>query len=355
MLTRLQKENKMLTQTKTQFDLQDEFIMRPATMDDLATAVDLFNICSQAQIGADEFTVEEYRTEWESPGFDLEKSTRAVFTTDDQLVGLVEVWDLANPPVKIWVWGRVHPDFEGLGIGTMLMEWAEKRARQAIARVPDGIQVMIQTGTINTYESPGHLFTKLGMELNRHFWRMVIDLDNDIPIPQPQLPGGIVIRTFADINDLTAVFRAEEDAFQDHWGYVQQKEEEALKRWQHWVENDPDFDPTLWFLAMDDDEIAGISLCRPKITDDPEMGFVDTLGVRRPWRRQGLALALLHHSFAEIKRRGQKRAGLGVDASSLTGATKLYEKAGMHVDRQFDSFAKVLRPGKDISTQTLVD
>ncbi len=343
----------MLTQTKTLLDLQDEFIMRPATMADLVTAVDLFNICSQAQIGADEFTVEEYRTEWEAPGFDLENSTRAVFTPDEQLVGLVEVWDLANPPVRIWVWGRVHPNFEGLGIGTMLMQWAEERARQAIARVPDGVQVVMQSGTVSTYESPGHLFSRLGMETNRHFWRMAIDLADDIP--QPTWPDGITVRTFADKNDLPAVYKAVDEAFRDHWGYVSGEEKETLERWQHFIETDEAFDPSLWFLAMDGDEIAAMSLCRFKITDDPEMGFVDTLGVRRPWRRQGVALALLHHSFAEFKKRGQKRAGLGVDAGSLTGATKLYEKAGMHVARQFDNYSKVLRPGKDISTQELVD
>lgn len=343
----------MLTETKTQFDLQDEFIIRPATMADLDTAVDLFNICSQAQIGADEFTVEEYRTEWESPGFDLENSTRAVFTHSGQLVGLVEVWDLASPPVRIWIWGRVHPDFEGLGIGTMLMEWAEARARQAIARVPDGVQVTMQSGTINTYAPTGHLFTQMGMTINRHFWRMAIDLANDIP--QPVWPEGITLRTFAHKNDLPTVYKAVDDAFRDHWGHVAGDEEQALERWQHFIETDEAFDPDLWFLAMDGDEIAAMSLCRFKITDDPDMGFVDTLGVRRPWRRQGLALALLHHSFAEIKKRGQKRAGLGVDASSLTGATRLYEKAGMHVARQFDNYAKVLRSGKDISTQTLTD
>ena len=131
-------------------------------------------------------------------------------------------------------------------------------------------------------------------------------------------------------------------------------EAEAIERWQHWISTD-EFDPSLWFLAMDGDEIAAISLCRFKITDDPHMGFVDTLGVRRPWRRQGLALALLHHSFAEFKKRGQKRVGLGVDAASLTGATRLYEKAGMHVARQFENYMKVLRPGRDVSTQTLTD
>jgi ribosomal protein S18 acetylase RimI-like enzyme len=234
----------------------------------------------------------------------------------------------------------------------MLMDWAEQRARQAIARVPDGLQVQIQSGTLATYEPPHHLFTKQGMTLNRHFWRMVIDDLGDIP--QPVWPEGITISTFADRNDLYAVYKAVDDSFQDHWGYTPRDEKEELEHWRHWAESE-EVDPSLWFLAMDGDEIAAISLCRFKITDDPEMGFVDTLGVRRPWRRQGLALALLHHSFAELKKRGQKRVGLGVDASSLTGATRLYEKAGMHVDRQFDNYNKVLRPGKDISTQNLAD
>jgi hypothetical protein len=64
-------------------------------------------------------------------------------------------------------------------------------------------------------------------------------------------------------------------------------------------------------------------------------------------------MALLLHSFNEFYRRGSRKAGLGVDASSLTGATRLYERAGMHVARQYDSYQKELRPGREPSTETL--
>ncbi len=83
------------------------------------------------------------------------------------------------------------------------------------------------------------------------------------------------------------------------------------------------------------------------------MGWVATLGVRRNWRRQGIALALLHHSFGEFYRRGVRKVGLGVDAGSLTGATRLYEKAGMHVASQFDKYEKEIRAGKEISVQSI--
>ncbi len=83
------------------------------------------------------------------------------------------------------------------------------------------------------------------------------------------------------------------------------------------------------------------------------MGFVNILGVRRPWRKLGLGLAFLHHAFGEFYRRGKRKAGLGVDAENLTGALRLYEKAGMHVHMQFDLFEKELRPGMEISVQSL--
>ncbi len=78
-------------------------------------------------------------------------------------------------------------------------------------------------------------------------------------------------------------------------------------------------------------------------------------GGRRPWRRQGLALALLYHTFHEFRRRGKKRVGLGADAGSLTGATQLYEKAGMRAVQQMAPYEKELRPGREVGRESLED
>ena len=108
-------------------------------------------------------------------------------------------------------------------------------------------------------------------------------------------------------------------------------------------------------MAWSGEEIAGISLCWPKGEGDPEKGYIGILGVRRAWRGKGLGLALLQHSFVEFYRRGKKQATLHADAENITGALRLYTKAGMHIHRQFDNYEKELRAGEELSTQTLDD
>jgi ribosomal protein S18 acetylase RimI-like enzyme len=80
------------------------------------------------------------------------------------------------------------------------------------------------------------------------------------------------------------------------------------------------------------------------------MGWVEILGVRKLWRRRGLGLALLLHSFHALRQNGALRAGLGVDSGSLTGATRLYKRAGMSVSREIALYELELRPREELGT-----
>jgi len=178
-------------------------------------------------------------------------------------------------------------------------------------------------------------------------------IDMDGPVSDPEWPEGITLKPYDHETDAEAVYLADIEAFRDHFGFIEQPFEDGFRDFMQMMTGYENFDPTLWFIAMDGDEIAGISLCRPNSYDDPDLGFVNTLAVRRPWRKRGLGLALLRHSFNEFYRRGRRKVGLGVDAENLTGALRLYEKAGMHVHRQYNLYEKELRPGKEISVQSL--
>ena len=100
--------------------------------------------------------------------------------------------------------------------------------------------------------------------------------------------------------------------------------------------------PALWFLAWDGDELAGFALDYPQLGTEVGLGHVNWLGVRKPWRRRGLAEALLRQSFRELYARGKRRTALGVDAQNVTGALRVYERVGMHAMHRFGTWQKDL-------------
>jgi mycothiol synthase len=333
--------------------LPEGFTPRGATFDDAEAAMRLFNRWSNAVIGRDDFeSPAPIRNEWETPGVDPAQDIRLVFAPNGDLAGYIEVWTNAIPPVRPELWARVAPEYQGLGIATWLMQWAEGRALEALPRVPDELRFVTRVGNYRQDEKARKLFENIGYQHVRSLYHMLIEMD--APAPEPQFPADITIRTYDPESDAEAVYRADTDAFRDHFGFVEEPFEEGLKKWKRRWEQD-NCDPSLMFLAVDSPsgEIAAINLCRPISYYDSERGWVGSIGVRRPWRKRGLGLALLRHSFNEFYRRGKRKVGLGVDAQNLTGALRLYEGAGMHVDQAYDYYEKELRPGREISVKSL--
>lgn len=334
----------------TDYGLPEGYTLRGATLDDLPEAVAMFNACSRRLIGTDEFTLEGYRREWEIPILNLPEDIKVIVAPDGSVAACQELWDLFDPHTRINTWGRVHPDHHGRGLATALLRWAEERARRAIPRAPAGARVVMLNWISSLDTAANEAMRRAGFDLIRHSYRMRIDMA-EAP-PAPVWPDGITLRPFDPDQDLEAVAWTDREAFRDHWGFVERPFEQDLQMFRHWM-SEPRFDPTLWLVAMRGDEVAGISLCDPYTEDDLDQGWVGSLGVLRQFRKQGLGLALLRHSFGELYRRGQRAVGLGVDAYNLTGALRLYEKAGMRVYRKNNTYEKELRRGVELSTQAI--
>ncbi len=249
---------------------------------------------------------------WTSPGFELASDARM----DGESCAFVE--DFGEG--RVWIEVRGQPS-------AAILDWAEERASEKGTR--------LISGSWSSHELLLRELARRGFRLVRHSHRMLIDLG--APTPDPVWPEGIDPHAFRP-GDEHAFYEAQQETFADSWEPV----EEPFEEWAHWLLEGTSFAPELWFLARDGDETAGFAICHPR-SSDPETGWVRLLGVRRPWRRRGLGRALLLHAFAEFRRRGFRRAGLGVDAESLTGAHKLYESAGMHVERRFDVYEKAAR------------
>jgi mycothiol synthase len=319
------------------------FVLRHPTLDDVEAIASVINAGEIALHGVAETTAEDMRRWLTSPGLDFPKDTWLVQTTEGRVVASAAI--IHQQHAHIYIPVDVHPDYQRRGIGTYLLHLAEEQAKEHIALAEPDSRVAVDTETDSKNLAAQQLLQRHGFERNRIFWRMGIEMQEAPSVPP--LPEGMTLRTLAaDMSLAHAVYEADEEAFQDHWGYMPHTYEE----FEHWTINRDSFDPSLLFLGMADNEVAGFALC----ADEKEAGgWVHVLGVRRPWRKQGLGLFLLRHAFGEFYRRGIHNVYLGVDAQSLTGATRLYERAGMHIVRQFYRYEKELRAGREPSTQSL--
>jgi mycothiol synthase len=282
------------------------------------------NALSRALYGAEDATADEVRFWFELPNLEM----LVLAMPDGRIAGYADLTDQAEHG-RFWIDLRVPPGERHDEVAGALLDALEVRARVIAA---DAV-VKAFVPSVDKLAVP--LLERRGFTLVRHSYRMVVDLDAESQ--RPSWPGNIMLRAFVPGKDDKAVYEAHQESFADQF----ESAPEPYPDWRVWAFHEP-FDPQLWLLAYEGDEIAGVCLCRPEEQGDPEMGWVSVLAVRRHWRRRGLGLALLLHAFAEFRARGKRRVGLGVDASNPTGAVRLYERAGMSVARRYDQYEKPL-------------
>jgi mycothiol synthase len=208
-------------------------------------------------------------------------------------------------------------------------------------RAPAGQRVLMHMGALAGEPQVSALLRGRGYEEVRRFWRMGIEFDG--PPPRPRPIEGIEIRPFARGAE-SQTYSCLAEAFEDHWGDGFSTEEEWIHR--H-VDAAEQFHPDQWFLAWSGDEVAGALIGRPQAVQDPNLGYIDQLGVRRAYRGRGVGEALLRTSFASLHEAGSGGALLHVDSDSPTGADRLYERVGMTAIPQFATWETELRPGTD--------
>lgn len=311
--------------------LPDGYSFRPPTLDDAGAVADLLAACARVDGGAESDSAEHVLDDWHA--VDLGEEAVLVLAPDGLVAGYADVVNRAF--VSLSVYGYVHPDHRDRGIGSRLVGWGEGWMRDRLHLAPQGTRVTVRHYVISTNGAARRLLEEHGYRAARGTYVMEIDLEDEPP--EPEWPEGISVRTFVPGEDDRTVFEAVEDAFMDVWD----RPRGTFERFVGMTEN-AYFDPSLWFLATDGEAVTGTVLCK---TVDGE-GWVEVVGVRRPWRRRGLGLALLRHAFGEYRRRGVRKAGLSVDAESATGAPRLYERAGMRLQTGYVVYLKEIRTGE---------
>ncbi|MDQ3942197.1 MAG: GNAT family N-acetyltransferase [Actinomycetota bacterium] len=300
----------------------------------------LISACQIADTGVTDMSVEVMLDDWHS--LDLAEEAVIVTSPDGRTAAYADV--LNRSFVIVSIYGYVHPDYRGMGLGSYLVAWGERWTRDHMPQAQENARVVAQHYINSANEAARRLLENSGYTPVRGIYVMEIKLEEAPPLPH--WPADLSVRTFVPDRDERAVFEAVEDAFRDMWG----RPRGTFERFVGMTKAES-FDPSLWFLALEGEEIAGVTLCKTLAGE----GWVDVVGVRRPWRNRGLGLALLRHAFTEYHRRGTPRVSLSVDAESVTGAPRLYGRAGMRVRESYVIHLKELRPGVDLGKRSEAD
>jgi mycothiol synthase len=245
----------------------------------------------------------------------------------------------ADPIHMMHMWGGVHPDYRGLGIGSSMLTWAERAARPMHAARFPGRPLALLGQCLAKVTGAGALFEANGYRQTRWFHSMECDLSSCVP-PQADLPHGIrIVGYTADRSQDALLVRNE--AFRDHWDNTETSQES----WNYFMSFGA-FRPAFSFLAYDGSEPVCILMGHEYDAYTRAMGkrdlHVALVGTRKHARKRGIASALLVRALTAAKDDGCGSASLGVDADSPTGAVGVYERIGFAVKDTWVAMIKML-------------
>lgn len=333
-------------------DKNSIFTLRPFTPEDYPAVAALYIQHDLEFTGETNFSVEMLRTNWTSqPNFDPTEAVMVAVAEDEVVVGAATLNINQPVPVRPNCFIVARPDDSDRAISALL-DWAINKSETVYPRVPDHARVVFQAEIHSKNTRMADCFKARGLTSERAFYNMLLRFEGQKP-PEPVMPEGIKIVTFAEHPVLEDFARAVRDGFADHRGAsVDTPWSFHLERMKNMTE-DEHFDPTLFWLALDakTGALAGVCNSYPISDEFADCTYIQQLAVMPDYRRQGLALALLHLAFNEHFKRGFGGVTLGVDAASLTNAVALYLRAGMSVAVQYDAYELELRAGEELTKQ----
>jgi mycothiol synthase len=276
-----------------------------------------------------------------SPRFDAARDA-VVVDDDGRLLAAASVdWRARAGKVvhRIEIW--THPDARRRGYGFRLLAWAEGRARESVAEGSGGppeLPHFLGGGVDRSKPNQIRFAERAGYEPVRYGFVMRRPLDE--PIPEVSLPAGLDIRPVTP-DQHRAIWKADTEAFEDHFEAAVRDEADFSQFYDH-----PDVDTSMWQVAWDGNEVAGSVVNGIYPHENAEVGldigWLDHVSVRRPWRRRGLASALIASSLVILRDRGMAIAALGVDAENPTGALGVYERLGFTPYQTWVTYRKPL-------------
>jgi mycothiol synthase len=262
-----------------------------------------------------------------------------------EVIGYSRGWwaEEENGPYLYSFVGFLVPAWRRKGIGGAMLRWMESCLLAIAKKHPADRPKFFEAFTSQSEIGLATMLEREGYTPVRYAWEMVRPTLDDIP--NFPLPEGVEVRPVLP-EQYRAIWEASNEAFRDHWGFVQPTEED----YQVWLSTKTIFQPDLWQIAWDVATNQVVGQVRTFIDHaqnekySRKRGFTEVISVRRQWRKRGLARALIAQSLNVQKLQGMTESALGVDSENTSGATRVYEDCGFRVVKRSTVYRKPLLP-----------
>ena len=310
-------------------------VLRP-TPDRFDESLALLQATDRDVYGGSDWTAAELREEWDT--IDLERDAWLV-ELEGRLAGVMHLCELRGSAFISD--GYVHPELRGRGVGSMLLDLVEARARERVGEAPAASRVALHNShLVGDAAAPLLLEAKgfVPVRTSSAWWPTSSEAD-----PLPDWPPGVEVRPFDVAAHGRLLHAADEEAFVEEWGHTPMPYEPGRRGC--FVK--PQFDPSLFVVAWAGDADRGLLVQLPEAHGGLGLGRGRSAS-RRPGGGGVSAWRCCERASAASARRVRPLAALGVDSQNPTGATRLYERAGMRVLWRADVWEKELRPAAQV-------
>lgn len=241
-----------------------------------------------------------------------------------------------NEELEGYLYFDIHPNQHFNSLGSEVIEWSEQR----ICEIGKELSLPIKLHTRSSYHRNLRrmLLEKQGFTTERSFLTMACSLNQSFF--DPNLPTGFQLQQFSGEQDIQTWVKLFNNSFIDHWDHHELTEATV----NSWLKN-PHYKPQLNLIVVAPDNTLA-AFCVGYINQEEntrtgcEQGWIKLLGTRRGFRKLGLGRAILLVCMKQLQTFGIEQVKLGVDAESLTSATRLYESVGFEAVNTWLSYIK---------------
>jgi ribosomal protein S18 acetylase RimI-like enzyme len=235
-------------------------------------------------------------------------------------------WYTSRPDTRLYYQiSRLKQEFRGHGLWESMVRQSELRMREIAQEHPPVPQRFFQAWASDNQVEWIAVLENTGYQVVRRFNNMLYSLGEAPEIP---LPAGFELRPVRP-DHMRHVWEAQKEM---NAGLFENVAEDWLdEKYPAWLIN-PSNTPQFWQLAWDGAHLAGMVLTRINEKENEEhnrkRGYTEHIYVRPPWRKRGLASALIARSLRVLKEQGMLEAELGVDSENESAAFHLYQRMG---------------------------